>query len=163
MSSRTRSSQSWLQKAARKKRKATSETLTVRLDSRLKYLAEIAARKHHQTLSSFVKWAIEQSLSQVHLADCPNATVSAEGSKLWDSDEIERFAKLASRYPNLLDHREQVIWTLVRRAPRVWNNRDLDLGLLHRHWADFVAVARGETDPSILAPLGLKLNDGWRR
>ena len=35
-----------------------SETVTVRLDPRLRYLAELAARLHRRTLSSYVEWEI---------------------------------------------------------------------------------------------------------
>ena len=35
-----------------------SETVTVRLDPKLRYLAELAARLHRRTLSSYVEWAI---------------------------------------------------------------------------------------------------------
>ncbi len=39
--------------------------LTVRLDPRLRYLADIAARKQRRTLASFIEWAIEQSLEDL--------------------------------------------------------------------------------------------------
>ena len=44
-----------------------SEVVTVRLDPKLKYLAELAARKHRRPLSSYIEWAVEQSLSRVWL------------------------------------------------------------------------------------------------
>jgi predicted HicB family RNase H-like nuclease len=43
-----------------------SEVVTVRLEPKLKYLAELAARKQRRSLSSYVEWAIKQSLSQAH-------------------------------------------------------------------------------------------------
>jgi len=124
--------------------------MTVRLDPRLRYLAEIAARQQRRTLSSYVEWAIEKSLDDVQLGDLPDSTVAAEGPKLWGVSKAERFARLASHYPNLLDHDEQVLWTLIRKNPAVWKDGNLDLGLLHTHWDKFVAVARGEVDSSIL-------------
>jgi hypothetical protein len=124
--------------------------MTVRLDPRLRYLAEIAARQQRRTVSSYVEWAIEKSLNDVHLADSPESTVAAESHKLWDVTEPERFAKLARHYPNLLTHDEQLLWTLIRKNRAVWNNGNLDFRLLHTHWDKFVAVARGETDSSIL-------------
>ena len=41
---------------------ARSETVTVRLAPKLRYLAELAARKQRRTLSSFIEWAIEETL-----------------------------------------------------------------------------------------------------
>ena len=44
-----------------------SEVVTVRMDSQLHYLAELAARKHRRTLSSFIEWAVQQSFKTVEL------------------------------------------------------------------------------------------------
>ena len=43
---------------------ARSEVVTVRLDPRLRYLANLVARKQRRTLSSFIEWAIEESLTR---------------------------------------------------------------------------------------------------
>jgi uncharacterized protein (DUF1778 family) len=48
-------------------RRKRLEVVTFRLDPKIKYLAQLAARKQRRTLSNFVRLAIEQSLSQVHL------------------------------------------------------------------------------------------------
>ena len=42
--------------------KRKSEVVTVRLDPKLKYVAELAARRQRRTLSSYIEWAIEDSL-----------------------------------------------------------------------------------------------------
>ena len=52
-----------------------SEVVTVRLDPKLKYLAELAARKHRRPLSSYIEWAVEQSLSRVWLDEPFNGEV----------------------------------------------------------------------------------------
>lgn len=95
-----------------------SETVTVRLDPKLRYLAELAARKQRRTLSSFIEWAIEDSLQRVELLsgldfDDPR-TVQDETNKLWDVDEADRFCKLATSYPELLTHEEQRLWKLIK-------------------------------------------------
>ena len=96
-----------------------SETVTVRLDPRLLYLAELAARSHRRTLSSYIEWVIAGSL------DCqmvrptgaapsiPEQSIANEAEYLWDVDEADRFAKLARRYPHLMSHDEQVRWKLI--------------------------------------------------
>ena len=94
-----------------------SEVVTVRLDPKLKYLAELAARKQRRPLSSYVEWAIERSLSQVHLEeDFNNNTVSVADAErthhLWDLDEADRIVRLAVTYPELLTHEEQMVWKL---------------------------------------------------
>jgi predicted transcriptional regulator len=42
-----------------------SETVTIRLDPRMKYLAEMAGRAQRRTKSSFIEWAIEQAVAEL--------------------------------------------------------------------------------------------------
>jgi len=147
-----------------------SETVTVRLDPKLRYLAELAALKHRRTLSSFIEWAIEDTLSRVKLKEGSGynndygVTVADEAPALWDVDDADRFAKLALHYPDLLTHEEQKRWKLIRENSFVWRGQydsrgewawrveetKLNFERLREHWEDFCAVARGERDVSIL-------------
>lgn len=103
-----------------------SETVTVRLDPKLRYFAELAARKQRRTLSSFIEWAIEDVVRRVNLYEGSEATgetnqsIGDEASYLWDVDDADRFAKLALRYPELLTHEEQVIWKLIWENGYFW-------------------------------------------
>jgi predicted transcriptional regulator len=145
-----------------------SEVVTVRLDPKLKYLAELAARRLRRTLSSYIEWAIEDSLSHVHLqgnaSEFP-VTVADQGSTLWDVDEPDRFAKLALNFPDLLDHEEQRIWKLVQENGLLWRGshagpreewkwqvreEKLIWDRLREHWETFRDVARGEKPLSAL-------------
>lgn len=151
-----------------------SETVTVRLDPKLRYLAELAARKHRRTVSSFVEWAVEEALDRVYLReesgdsrdDYQRAiSIGAMADGLWDVDEADRLAKLAMQFPELLTHEEQVLWKLVRENGLLWKGRfdnatgewtwrveydGLIYARLREHWATFSAVARGEQDKSSL-------------
>lgn len=152
---------------------ARSETVTVRLDPKLRYLAELAARKQRRTVSSFIEWAVEESLSHVNLReesgdsrDDYQRAISIAGMAdgLWDIDEADRLAKLALQFPELLNHEEQVLWKLVRENGLVWRGRydaqdewtwkvehgSLIFGRLREHWEKFKAVAEGEADRSTL-------------
>ena len=152
-------------KAGESKRK--SEVVTVRLDPKLKYLAELAARRQRRTLSSFIEWAIEDSLSRVHPAYIDQGeatpTFAENASLLWDVDEPDRFAKLALNYPDLLDHEEQRIWKLVSECGLLWRGHyggpqkewqwevtagSLNWERLREHWETFRKVARGEEQSS---------------
>ena len=148
--------------------KRKSEIVTVRLDPKLKYLAELAARRHRRTLSSYIEWAIEDSLSRVHpIYDVENgvASFADRASDLWDVDEPDRFAKLALNYPDLLDHEEQRIWKLIRECGYLWRGRHRDkdgewqwtvderslvFERFREHWETFRSVARGEKPASVL-------------
>jgi len=153
-------------RASESKRK--SEVVTVRLDPKLKYLAELAARRLRRTLSSYIEWAIEDSLSHVQVevvsSEFP-VTFADKASSLWDVDEPDRFAKLALNYPDLLDHEEQRILKLVKANGLVWRGSYSGPGKewtwevreskliwdhLREHWETFRDVARGDKPPSAL-------------
>ncbi|MBK8071797.1 MAG: hypothetical protein IPK34_07140 [Ramlibacter sp.] len=158
-----------------------SETVTVRLDPKLRYLAELAARLHRRTLSSYIEWSIEGSLVNSVLAGDHNGpSIKDEAEYLWDVDDADRFAKLALRYPHLLTHEEQVRWKLIRENGYLWrgtfnvrnkewewsvNEHSFIFSHLRDHWEIFCAVAEGrskpdslpkwqETDPSWIAAAG---------
>jgi hypothetical protein len=135
-----------------------SETVTVRLDPKLRYLAELAARRQRRTLSSYIEWSIEDSLRSTVLDSNGQVTLADEAAALWDVDDADRFAKLAVRYPDLLTHEEQVKWKLIRENGYVWRGqyakgtrkwtwdvteRSLIFERLREHWAAFSAAADG--------------------
>lgn len=144
-----------------------SETVTVRLDPKLRYLAELAARKQRRTLSSFIEWSIEDSLNRVLLKEGNGynndygTSVADAALELWDVDEADRFARLALNYPDLLTHEEQILWKLVRENGFLWrgnykgsdnkwtwivDTHSLIFKRLRDHWNCFVAVAKGDLE-----------------
>jgi predicted transcriptional regulator len=142
---------------------ARSETVTVRLDPKLRYLAELAALKQRRTVSSFIEWAIEDSLSRVYLQEGYgnglSTSVADVAAKLWDVDDADRFAKLALTFPELLTHDEQKRWKLIRENGFLWKGKysrtddtwvwqveenSLCFDRLRACWDDFCNVARGE-------------------
>ncbi len=158
---------------------ARSETVTVRLDRKLRYLAELAARKQRRTLSSFVEWAIEDVLGRVVLAEDDERTVTVrdEARNLWDVEEADRFAKLALRYPDLLTHTEQLIWKIVRDSGFFWigcymglgrqrawtwrqDEESLAMERLRNHWETLEKIATGQADRSALPEWSPPEDDG---
>src|SRR5262249_12464024 len=151
-----------------------SETVTVRLDPKLRYLAELAARKQRRTLSSFIEWAIEDSLQRVYVEegrDLQSQTpyqlsLAQVAFEMWDVDEAERFVRLALRYPDLLTYEEQVLWKLMQENGALWEGTYNDHGCwswkvalgtlvrwqLQASWHVFRLVAAGKANKSILPP-----------
>jgi hypothetical protein len=140
-----------------------TETVTVRLDPKLRYLAELGARKQRRTLSSFIEWAIEESLKQIDVDG--GRSIADLANVLWDVDAADRFAMLALRNETLLSHDEQVMWKLVRDNPLFWcdnrgeNLRDwswrisesnMNFEHLRERWSLLLAIAHGELDPAAL-------------
>jgi hypothetical protein len=140
------------ERKARGSKLTRSETVTVRLDPKLRYLAELAARKQRRTVSSFIEWAIEDSLSRVALRETSGreTSVADAAAALWDVDEADRFLKLVVHYPDLLNHDEQVLWKLVQENGYVTRPREStgkpvsSRRRLREHWDVFVAVAKGQ-------------------
>ena len=64
---------------------ARTETVTVRLDPKLRYLAELAARVHRRTLSSYIEWAIKESLDKDELRPA-NALATAHSDRTVGSE-----------------------------------------------------------------------------
>jgi hypothetical protein len=99
-----------------KKRKPKSsaprtEVFAMRLDPKLKYLAEIAARQQRRSLANFIEWSISSALDNVSLDE--GVTVSKAVSKLWAIDESNRLIQLGRYFPDLLTYDEQLIWKLI--------------------------------------------------
>jgi uncharacterized protein (DUF1778 family) len=147
-----------------------TQTVTVRLDPKLRYLAELAARKHRRTVSSFVEWAVEESLSKVILKegdsqeDIAEINAADEAERLWDVDEPDRLAKLAFSYPEMLNHEEQLLWKLAKESDFLWRGsrtiaggRDwkfeeanFQFSNFRMCWEDFLEVVRGNVEAARL-------------
>lgn len=146
-----------------------SEIVTVRMDSQLHYLAELAARKHRRTLSSFIEWAVQQSFKTVELyhgngQDYDESVfLSDVESQLWDVDQSERFARLAIRYHDLLTLEEQERWKMLtdsqllspaterKNGQRLWDwskLEDIVFPMLRRHWVALLAAHEAGPDAS---------------
>lgn len=141
-----------------------SETVTIRLDPKMRYLADIASRIQRRTLSSYVEWAINESFSGVRLPPQNHDTIGDMAERLWDVDEPDRFVYLASNHPSLLTHEEARLWKLIKENGALWrgdydngayiwdptNMRDLLMETLRKRWDAFVAVSRNEAPASTL-------------
>ena len=139
-----------------------TETVTVRLDPKLRYLAELAARKQRRTVSSFIEWAVEESMKHTYLDG--NASIDELAVSLWDVDEPDRFAKLAFAHEFMLTHEEQVLWKLICENGLLWRGRydasgewswkiqpgNIIFDRLREYWETFRAVAIGTEDRSCL-------------
>ena len=135
-----------------------TQTVTLRLDPRLRYLTDLAARAQRRTTSGFIEWAIEESLSQVEIIDGTNFSVSLDfaANSLWDVEEADRFTNLAIEFPTLLTHDEQVIWKLIKETLAFWTNDSVTVStdpgeltislnriLLREYWSTLKSVAEG--------------------
>ena len=128
-----------------------SEVISVRLDTKLRWGAELAAKAHRRTLSSFIEWAVEDCLARNEFKGGLNGIEMM--NRTWDVDEPDRFVNLATHFPELLTHEEQVLWKLIKETLYLWPAEpDLDgeietrLNLLRLRelWEILKNVANGE-------------------
>jgi hypothetical protein len=153
-------------------RLSRSETVTVRLDPKLRYLAEIASRAQRRTLSSYIESALMDSIEGESIrpswlkssTQVSDHTIGSESAYLWDVDEADRFSRLAVRYPSLLTHDEQVLWKLIRESDFFWRGRgngteaadeaallaSIKFDQLRKYWEVLKAVAAGDRKVSDL-------------
>lgn len=105
-------------------RLARSETVTIRLDPRLNYLCEIAARVQRRTKSSFIEAAIDDAIHRVPLqprnSGDYNPTVGDRADDLWNVREHERLVALAFEAPHLMTMFEQEVWAVICEHGPFW-------------------------------------------
>jgi len=133
-----------------------TEVFAMRFDPKLKYLAELAARKQRRSLANFVEWAIEQALNSVYLIDPSDRnsrgeTIADSASKLWALDEPDRLIRLATNYSELLTYDEQLIWRVIcdhsvynetmQRPSQFKVKDDIDISLVRNCWQEIKAYA----------------------
>lgn len=95
-----------------------TEVFAMRLDPKLKYMAELASRKQRRSLANFVEWAIEEALAQVEVFPNHNEgrsdAIAYLSERLWALDEADRVTALGQYLPDLMTYEEQLIWRVLR-------------------------------------------------
>lgn len=96
-----------------------SQVVTVRLDPKLKFAAELAARKQRRTLSSFIEWAIERAISEVKVTsdNGDEKSVLEATREIWNVNDAQRFLNFANNYSELLNYDEERLLKLIFLTP----------------------------------------------
>ncbi len=97
-----------------------TEVVQVRLDPRLRFAADLAARMQRRTLSSFIEWAVHEIVRQERSGNIGNETIDSVANNLWDLNEGKRFWNLAIFFPELLNHDEEIRWDLILKTKEHW-------------------------------------------
>lgn len=146
-----------------------TETVSIRLDPRLNYLCELAARSQRRTKSSFIEATLAEHIQTQVInkwrdtgQDQPD-TFGDRADVLWHVRESQRLVSLGIIAPELMTFEEQHIWALIEENGYFWRgNWGRDVWRYHvsleniirdrvdEHWNDLLAVAVGEKDPDEL-------------
>lgn len=98
-----------------------TESLTIRIDPKVKYLASLAASTARLSLSSFIERALDEKIQRAEVWEGGVATkLSDILREIWADHEADRFALLADRLPSLLSEEQQVLWGLIQSRQELW-------------------------------------------
>lgn len=129
--------------------RAKANPFAMRLDPRVKYMAELAARRERRSLTNFVEWAIDRALREVELAAGMNAAEASE--KLWGHSEWERLRRLSEHCPDLLFHGEKQLVDTVQtftlpgvQKPSFMLGDNVNNSLVEHCWDTLKAFASGK-------------------
>ncbi|CCQ90391.1 hypothetical protein NITGR_280107 [Nitrospina gracilis 3/211] len=144
-----------------------SEIVQVRLDPKLKFAAELAARKQRRTLSSFIEWVVDQAIKKEPLSIDPqnHLTIFEAAESVWDLNDAIRFVLLARKLPSLLTYEEELIWKLICETQVYWRYSEymedgiriedgdlayMNLDVLKEEFDSFKKVISGDIDENQL-------------
>ena len=146
-----------------------TETVSIRLDPRLNYLCELAARSQRRTKSSFIEATLAEHIQTQVInkwrdtgQDHPE-TFGDKADVLWHVRESQRLVSLGIIAPELMTFEEQQIWALIEENGHFWRGRwmgddwvfKVSLNSIIRDrvddsWEDLLAVASGEKPAKVL-------------
>jgi hypothetical protein len=147
-----------------------TETLTLRLDPKVKMMIEMISRVRRQSITGVVEAAIEQIASELrtsffHNGETYSFSLSDVIGEVWSTDESERFINMCYHVPTLLTYEEQRIWETIK-ASRVFLCTDgvmetvwgieglghLDLSEVRRWWSDLLGHVEEHKDSRTIVP-----------
>lgn len=103
-----------------------TETLTLRLDPKVKYTIELMSRIRRQSITSVIEAAVEAEAFDL---DTPviiegkreTWSLASAVSEFWSTDVVTRFLGLCAFMPELLTYEEQRIWETIKATPEFWD------------------------------------------
>ncbi len=129
-----------------------TETLTFRLNKRLRALAEVAARTKGITLAKQVEGALEASLNEP-IDFLRGASVASIADELFDEDDVLCFLKRLKRHPWALSPDQKRIFDLIVTSPLFYPAWGVySVPLITQHWPELSSVTSGTADISLLPP-----------
>jgi hypothetical protein len=159
--------------APKKDRGSRTETLSLRLDPKTKFILEFVARINGQTLTVIVERAIRASCDEVEIGTNGQFSKGSNWRDFWDPDDGVRILKLLAceDYPSNFDEDElrqftrehweffydksnyqtprrsylQILWPKIEEYRRIWRDRrDTDYWAAGRAMATDLGAAKIE-------------------
>lgn len=158
-------------------------SVSLRIDPRIKYGIDLAARIQKRTVTGVVEWAVENALADIQMPtsvfrelESPDAATDLASHLddiLWSTNEGVRLVLLASRYPSLLTYDETLIWETIKLSPPFWRflpscaedctpweNARLDI--VSECWEKLVEIVNSRKEISSVSYAELGLSDAYK-
>lgn len=138
-----------------------SETVSIRLDPRLNYLCELAARSQRRTKSSFIEATIDEKIESMQIHNWRDSdgseSIGERAEYLWHVRESQRLVSLGFVAPHLQTFEEQQIWAAIRENGYFWRGKwrnsvwdwhceesTIVRDRVDQHWETLLAIGHGE-------------------
>lgn len=119
------------------------EVMSLRIEPKLRYLIDLAARVQRRNITNYVEWALEESLKHVDIGDIPyESSIQHLSDYLWSLSEAKRFIRLATYRNDLLTYEEQKLWNVIKKhsylylikCPGAWVDENINFDALDKDW-----------------------------
>lgn len=99
-----------------------TETLTLRLEPKLKFLIELISRMKRQSITGVVESAVEDLAFGLDVSFHDNGTTEPLAmvnalANIWSTDESERFLNFCYHLPHLMTYEDQRVWETIKVSP----------------------------------------------
>jgi len=104
-----------------------SENVSVRLNPKTRYGADLVARLERRTLSSYCEGLVEKANKNTKIdilqTDNTKRDIALNGllELIWDVEESQRFIRLAFYCSQLLNHDEDFLFSLIKKNGYFWH------------------------------------------
>ncbi len=98
-----------------------TDQLTLRMDPRTRYLAQLAAINSRITLASLINGSLLKTVEEAVIYEgSESIRLSAVAPQLWAEHEADRLVKLADRFEFLLTPQQKTIWVHIQGTQKYW-------------------------------------------
>jgi hypothetical protein len=148
-----------------------TETLTLRLDPKVKLMIELISRIRRQSITGVVEAAIEEIAFDL---DAPFVTggeahpmsLGSTISEIWSTDESERFINLCFYLPSLITYEEQRLLETIKASQSFFSDEtgamaiggklpgigQLDRQKIRRWWSELLAHVDDHRESRTITP-----------
>jgi hypothetical protein len=98
-----------------------TDSLTIRMSPRTKYIAQLAAVQNGMTLSTLIDESLQKAIGQTRITHAGEVTtLSKIADRLWAEHEADRLVLLADNFAFLLSPQQEDLWETIQGTQKYW-------------------------------------------